>query len=178
MIELTGKITGMFRSLITKKINITFEVDEQEGEALSDLAAEEKLDIKVNKHSKRRSLDANALMWVCLQQMADKIGGTDRWSVYIEMLRKYGTFTYIVSKPKAVESVKKMWREAEEVGAININGEEAVQLRCYFGTSTYDSKEFSTFLEHIKDEMESIGLQPPASSQMRRAIELWEKQHQ
>lgn len=161
-----------------QKVNITLEVNEDITEALTDLANIDLLDIVLKKHSKKRSLDANALMWVCLQQIADKLGKTDRWSVYLEMLRKYGQFTYIVSKPSAVEAVKKQWREAEEFGTITINGEEAVQLRCYFGTSTYDSKEFSTFLEHIKDEMEDIGLQPPASEQMRKALELWEKQHQ
>lgn len=175
--ELTGKVVGMVRSLTSRKINITLEINEDATEAIQDLASIDQLDIVLKKHRNKRSLDANALMWVCFQQMADKVG-TDRWSIYMEMLRKYGLFTYIVAKPNAVEAVKRQWRETDEYDRIYINGEEAVQLRCYFGTSTYDSKDFSTFLEHIKDEMEEIGLQPPASQQMRRAIDQWEKQHQ
>ena len=38
------------------------------------------------------------------------------WDCYLESLKKYGQFTYIVLKPKAVEHFKKNWREREELG--------------------------------------------------------------
>ena len=91
------------------------------------------------------------------------------------MLRDYGKFTYICVKPSAVDAMKKQWRECEEIGTININGTEATQLLCYFGSSTYDTKEFSVLLNGIVSEMRELGLQPPPSNEMKRSLEQWEK---
>ena len=63
--------------------------------------------------------------------------------------------------PKAVEAVKKQWREVEEVGRGTVNGVESVQLLCYFGSSTMDSKEFSVLLDGVISEMKEMGLPTP-----------------
>ena len=77
------------------------------------------------------------------------------------MLKRYGTYTYICVKPKAVEAVKKQWREVEELGTVNINGQESVQLLCYFGSSTMNSHDFSILLDGVKSEMKELGLPTP-----------------
>ena len=86
-------------------------------------------------------------------------------------------YTYICVKPNVVEAVKAQWRECEEIGTININGQEAVQLLCYFGSSTYDSKEMSVLIDGVISEMEEMGLETPESREVKRAIEEYEKHH-
>lgn len=132
------------------------------------------LEITVEPVKKKRSLSANALLWNCIGEISAKLR-TDKWSVYLMMLRRYGKFTYICVKPNAVEAVKKQWREAEEIGTVTIGGEKAVQMLCYFGSSTYDSKEFAVLLDGVISEMEEMGLNAPLRSDMRRALERWEK---
>lgn len=114
----------------------------------------------VTEHREKRSKDANALLWACLGELAGALR-SDKWAVYLQMLKRYGTFTYICVKPKAVEAVKKQWRECEEIGTINIDGEEAVQMLCYFGSSTMNSKEFSILLDGVISEMKEMGLDVP-----------------
>ena len=111
-------------------------------------------------HKEKRSLNANGLLWACLGEMAKALR-SDKWTVYLQMLKRYGTYTYICVKPKAVEAVKKQWREVEEVGAVNINGQESVQLLCYFGSSTMNSHDFSILLDGVKSEMRDLGLPTP-----------------
>lgn len=135
---------------------------------------DEPLDISFKKHSKGRSKDANAMLWACLGDIANHLH-TDNWSVYLMMLRRYGQFTYICVKPNAVDAVKKQWRESEEIGKVNINGQESVQLICYYGSHTYNTKEFSRLLEGVISEMKEIGLPTPSSQDMRRSLEEWEK---
>ena len=91
----------------------------------------EKLSIKAVKHRERRSIDANGLLWLCLGRIAEALR-TDKWEVYLQMLKRYGQYTYICVKPKMVESVKAQWRECEVVGNVDINGQEAVQMLCYY----------------------------------------------
>ena len=90
------------------------------------------------------------------------------------MLKRYGQYTYICVKPKAVEAIKKQWRECEEIGHITIDGQDSVQMLCYFGSSTYNSKEFSILLDGVISEMKEMGLETPADRELKRAIEQME----
>lgn len=103
---------------------------------------------------------------------------TDKWSIYLLMLKRYGKYTYICVKPNAVPAIKKQWRECEELGEIDINGEKAVQMLCYFGSSTYNTKEFSHLLDGVISEMDLIGLETPGEKELERAVEQWEKNYE
>ena len=46
----------------------------------------------------------------------------------------------------------------------------AVQMLCYYGSSTYDSKEMSVLLDGVVSEMRGMGLTPPPTEDMRRVI--------
>ena len=50
-------------------------------------------------------------------------------------------------------------------------------MLCYFGSSLMNTKEFSVLLDGIISEMKEMGLQTPASRDMQRALEEWERQH-
>lgn len=175
--EFTGSLKAIEQDLITGNYKATFEMFEKTAVNELTKLADEKLVIKASKYRKKRSLDANGLLWVCLGQIAEALR-TDKWVVYLQMLKRYGKFTYICVKPNVVEAVKQQWRECEVVGEIDIHGQKSVQMLCYFGSSTYDSKEFSTLLEGVISEMREIGLTTPTSDEMRWSIEQWEKQSQ
>lgn len=114
----------------------------------------------VTPHKEKRSLNQNALLWECLGQLASALRA-DKWEVYLQMLKRYGTYTYICVKPNAVEAVKKQWREIEELGEIDIHGQKSVQLLCYFGSSTMSAHEFSVLLDGVISEMKEMGLPTP-----------------
>ena len=175
--KFTGKVESVSRDWQTDQLNITFSVNESSAAAEIDkIKDEQKLSIEAVKYRKKRSLSANALLWACLGEIATVLR-TDKWEVYLLMLKRYGKFTYICVKPNVVEAVKAQWRECEEVGSITLNGQEAVQLLCYFGSSTYNTQEMSVLLDGVISEMKEIGLQPPMSSEMKRALEEWDAEH-
>lgn len=174
--ECTGRLHSVNRDWKTGKVILSFEINEEPRESINELGNIEVLDIKAVKRRKKRSLDANGMLWACLGEMAQALH-TDKWEVYLRMLKRYGKYTYICVKPSAVETMKAQWRECEVVGNININGTEAVQMLCYFGSSLYNTKEFSVLLDGVVSEMKEMELQPPASQEMRRALELWQKQN-
>ena len=128
----------------------------------------------VKEHKDKRSNNANRLLWVCLGRIAKALK-TDSWSVYMQMLKRYGTFTYICVKPSAVEGVKRQWRECEEIGELTIKGKKAVQLLCYYGSSTYNTQEFSEFLDSVMSEMEEMNIPTPRQEEVERALKQWEE---
>lgn len=163
--SITRDLKGAYNVTITTESNIS---------SLSEIK-DELLDVEIKKHREKRSLNANGLLWACLSEIA-KVLRTDKWSVYLQMLKRYGTYTYICVKPEAVEGVKKQWRECEEIGDIDINGQKATQLLCYYGSSTYNTQEFSVLLDGVFSEMKEMGLPTPEEEKLERALELWENQ--
>lgn len=175
----TGALKSAYRDIATGKIIITFEAsnDCRILKALNAIKDEANLDIKATKHRKKRSLDANATLWWCLDKIAAALS-IDKWDVYLLMLKRYGKFTHIVVKENMVDAVKAQWRECEVVGNITVNGKKAVQMLCYFGSSTLNSAEFSRLLNGVISEMEEMGLETPTSLQIQAALESWDKQCQ
>lgn len=169
--EATGRLNGFAKDWNTAKYLITFALDSLPAD-VNELKGCDALDITAKRHRKKRSLNANALMWKCLGDIAQVLL-TDKWSVYLEMLKRYGEYTYICIHPDAVEMMKRQWRECEEVGRLNINGHEAVELLCYYGSSTYDTKQFSRLLDGVISDMKEMGLETPSEEELRRSIEAW-----
>ena len=163
-IKTIAKITGLQLDYKTKKPIVSIEVDASPAdiEKLFDL----KLDLKLEKAKKKRSLDANAMLWACLADIAGATGMTN-WDAYLYELKRYGKYTHILVKEEALEDIKALWRETQEVGKRG----NMVELLCFFGSSTYSSSEFSKLLEGVINDMKDLGLMPPPSSDMRRALE-------
>lgn len=171
--EGTGKLTGITRDLQTGRWLMTFSFDRLPQ--YTDINGEEEIDVTAKKHRNRRSKNANALLWECLGRIAAELKA-DKWDVYLNMLKSYGEYTYVCVKPHAVEMLKRQWRECEELGPISINGQTAVQMLCIYGSSTYDTKQFSRLLDGVISEMEQMGMETPMPEQTRAALEVWNEQ--
>ena len=177
--EWTGEVKTISQDFETGKFNVLLTINEGAAvvnELSNHLTNSDKLSISAKKFRQKRSLDANGLLWHCLGKIAEALR-TDKWEVYLLMLKRYGKYTYICVKPNMVDAMKMQWRESEVIGEVDINGQKAVQMLCYFGSSTYDTKEFSVLLDGVISEMAEMGLQVPTSQDMQRALEQWERMH-
>lgn len=170
--ECTGKLHTVNRDWNTGKIIISFELNEEPTEAINDISSCEKLSIRAVKYRNRRSLDANAYMWVLLQKMADKLH-RDKWGLYLDMLGQYGVFTHIIVKPHMVEKVKNEWRAVKELGEVCVNGTTGIQLQCYFGSSTYDTKEMSVLIDGVVSEARELGIETLPPEELERMKAQW-----
>ena len=129
------------------------------------------IDVMIKKYRKKRSLDANATLWLYLSKIAT-ILETTKDEIYLEMLKRYShNFTHIVVKPEAVEEIKRQWKTVEEVGALEVNSKDGVQLRCYYGSSTMNSKEFSVLLNGVLLEAYELGCEKLCSKDVKALID-------
>lgn len=89
----------------------------------------------------------------------------DKWNVYLRLLQQNSrAFTHIIVKPEAVKKVKEEWRTVIDLGEITVNGQTGIQLQCYFGSSTFDTKEMSVFIDGLIEECRQLDIEtlPPA----------------
>jgi hypothetical protein len=171
--ECTGKIQNVSKDWLTGQFQITFTVNEPSAiNEIDKIKDCDKLSIRAVKHRERRSLDANAYMWVLLQKIAQVLH-QDKWNIYLEMLGRYGVFTHIIVKPNVADKVKEEWRTVKELGEVNVNGTTGIQLQCYFGSSTYNTKEMSVLIDGVVSEARELGIETLPVEELQRLKEMW-----
>ena len=174
----TGRLKAIDLPFRAKKPIVSFELDclPEDAEKYQDM----ELDLKIEKHRNHRSLDANAMLWACLGELAQALR-TDNWSMYLFELERYGKYTYLLVRPEAVDGVREQWRETKVVGDTIVDDPETgeprkmVQMICFFGSSTYNTQGFSRLLDGVVSDMRDIHLTPPPDEDMKQLIREMEK---
>ena len=128
--------------------------------------------LEVKKPSQKRSLDSNSFFWTLCEKIAQAVG-TDKDSVYIDMLGKYGKFTHIIVKPEAVDRMIKEWRASKVLGEVLVNGNVGVQIQCYYGSSTYDQTEMNRLLQGTVDECRELGIETKTPDEIAEMNSRW-----
>lgn len=159
-----ARINSISRSLKGNLI-ATFEILTDDGVLLNFAESNQDLELTIKKHTRKRSLDANAMLWASLGEIAQALQ-TDKWELYLQALRKYGKYEYIKMPTSAVESFKACYRECEVIA----EDEEYTTMLCYFGSSTYTKEEFSYLLTGVLDDARQAGIRLHHGEEMDRWI--------
>lgn len=173
-----SKIRLQFNADMQPEIILTTQrsyLSEEYNKLVEAVANNKVLDAEIKVHRERRSLDANAYMWVLLSKLADALH-TTKDELYLIMLERYGVFTHVVVKPEVVERVKQEWRTVRELGEVTINGKTGIQLQCYFGSSTYDTKEMSRLIDGVVSECKEVDIETLTPRELSVLKQDWGKQ--
>lgn len=169
--EFSGRFVSISRDLSTGDYIIVLSVRENALELYQKIK-DCLLDISIKKFRKKRSLSANAYLWVLLQKMAEALH-TTKDDLYLQMLDRHGQFTHIVVKPNVVDRVKDQWRMVRDLGEITVNGQKGVQLQCYFGSSTYNTQEMAALIDGVVDECKELGIETLPPDEIERMKQEW-----
>lgn len=173
MVELTGRIVGVSKDWKTQKYNVTFEIENQPLADIETLSECKDLDIRVKKHRDKRSINANAYLWVLLQKIAEATH-TTKEEVYLFMLQRYSrAFTHVIVKEQAVERMKELYRTCIDLGEVTVGGTKGHQLQVYYGSSTFDTKEMSVLLDGVVSECEGMGISTLTPNELQKMKEEW-----
>ena len=137
---------------------------------------EKELSCELKTWRNKRSLNANALLWACIGDITNAFGG-EKFDVYLQMLRKYGQYTLIEMPEAALPKFKQMYRECDVVGSRYTDSGSMLQVLCYYGSSNYNTKEFSVLLDGVIGDMKASGLDVPTSEDVKAALAIWEAEN-
>ena len=135
-------------------VTLPLSTPHQEITKLQALASTDKLkDIKVSPSRVKRSLDANAALWLLLDKLAIKLM-TTKEELYSHFLIKYGVSDVVQMLESAKEDFinRAGFRAYQELDKKESKGKTTVYLACYYGSSTYDKKEFARLLDGVIEE--------------------------
>lgn len=111
----------------------------------------------MEKPTKHRGKDANALSWTLIDRIAKHLNQS-RDEIYDIMLQRYGVATYLVVKPNYANRILETFGHGRILGDVTIDGKKGTQLQIFLGSSTYNSEEFTHYLQGIISECEAMNL--------------------
>ena len=166
--QCTGKLKSISLNYITKKPEITLEINENTN--FEEIQNIEKLNIEMKKYRKKRSKDANSYAWKLIGEMAD-ILRADKDEIYENMLFQYGqTRLYPELKGQEPNRIFKYYRFFQD-GVLN--GKECDWYKVAIGSSEYDTREMSIFIDGVISEAKEMGIQTDTPEQIAKYKEEW-----
>ena len=141
-------------------------------------------DMDVKEHRKKRSLDANAMLWSLINQMSVvlRIPPDEIYQGYIPDVGD--NFTWHPEKPETVKQFSEGWcrghigRMVDDVGPCRLPDLRGYRLlKCYYGSSEYDVPTFSRLLDLVIQDCKNIGIETMSERERSLLLEDWGKSH-
>ena len=170
--KMTGRITGASVDFKTGKPTVSFEVNERGDFELmvDELRDKEKLSIEVKEYRAKRSLNANAYAWLLIGKIADiLLAGKDE--IYFRLLKRYGQ-SELISVLSHVP-ISHYLKYYEEAGESTLNGKTFTHYRVFKGSSEFDTREMSIFIDGVVSEAKGLGIQTETPEEIARLKSLW-----
>ena len=114
---------------------------------------------------KKRSLDANSLMWAICTEIANAIRQTKEY-VYRDAISHVGVYEVMQfndtpdkSRFDAMKTFKQKWAANGEGWLTKTLDADKCIVQAYYGSSRYDTKEMSVLIDYLMDEAKQMGIQ-------------------
>ena len=175
--EFTGKVAGITMDYASRKYNIAFQADlaEEITRQYDSIKDSDRLVITAKKWRKKRSLDANAYAWVLMSKIADaQEYPTTKEEIYEKMLKDYGVLEEVDGVPITitVKACVDMSRITGHWMLIKSNGTFNAYAMIK-GSSEYDTKEMSRFIDGIVAEAKELGIETLPPAELETMMKAW-----
>ena len=125
----------------------------------------------------RRSNDANSYMWVLLGELS-KVLNLSSEEIYRNMIKDFGAFEIIPIKEDKIEHWYEIWLSkgigwiCEDLGECK-NTKGYHNIKSYYGSSTYDTKEMSRLIDAVVEECKLQGIETMTPDELSALKEQW-----
>lgn len=125
---------------------------------------------EIKEHKEKRSLNANAYLWVLVGKIADRLRAS-KDEVYLKCLKLYGQ-SEIVSVLSDID-VRGYFKYFEEIGKGHVNGREFTHYKVFKGSSEYDSKEMAVLIDGVISEAKELDIETLPPHEIERMKQRW-----
>ena len=175
---MTGEIKDISIDYLTNKPQIILTLNERESLLSLEKLKGDKLSIEIKKWRKKRSLDANSYCWVLCDRIAKELSKESiitKEQIYKDAISQVGTFEPMIIEEKAYDNFKRIW-EKQGLGFIVqevTRKDKCIKVHCYYGSSTYDTKEMSLLIEIIVDLAKSLDIETKPKEEIESLLRSW-----
>ena len=130
------------------------------------------VNIEVKQYRQKRSINANNYAWELITKIADKML-LSKEDVYLRMLKEYGQ-SEMISVLSHID-ISPYLKYYEEAGTSALNGKEFTHYKVYKGSSEFDTKEMSVFIEGIVQEAKNLGIETMTPNEIANLESAWQE---
>ena len=120
---------------------------------------------EIKENSKHRSLTSNSYAWHLINELANKLN-ISKEDMYLKMLKDYGQSTILSIKQEV--DISGFFKYYEIIGESELNGKIFCHYKIFKGSSQFDTKEMTVFLNGIIQECESVGIPTLTEEQIKK----------
>ena len=138
---------------------------------------EKKYVADIKEYRERRSLDANAYMWVLVGKLSGKLGLPPE-EIYRAAIRDVGdNYEVMPVRNDALERWKAIWQSnglgwlCEVIGPSKLAG--YTNVRNFYGSSAYDKAQMSRLINNIVQDCKAQGIETLTPDELARLTEEW-----
>ena len=139
---------------------------------LNNFSRDTVFDLKIEKHRNKRSLDANNYAWHLINEIANVLR-MSKEEVYLQMLKSYGQRDYVSMLSNV--NASDYFKYYEEQGVFKNNGNTFRSYLIFKGTSQYDSREMSIFIDGLVQEARQLGIETLEDIEIKNLLKEMEK---
>lgn len=172
MSEFTGTMTGLNMDYQTGKALLTFAVDQKQSaiNCWDKLRSVDNLDIKVDKHREKRSLNANNYAWALLTEIAN-VMQLNKEDVYLLMLQRYGQSEMISVKDGI--PIGQYVKYCTRAGESWLNDTLFKHYKVYKGSSEFTKEEMAVFIDGVVQEAQDLNIDTRTPDEIAKLKDLW-----
>ena len=147
--------------------------------AVGEIDPDKDYEIIIKAKSKKRSLDQNAYLWGLLGKLASK-QRISNIEAYRHYMRDYGVYEIVPVKEEAIPRWIAIWESrgsgwcCEDLGECR-STKGYHNIRSIYGSSTYNSAEFSRLLDAVIADCQDEGIPTDTPEEVARLKKLWEE---
>ena len=184
MFELSGKIKDISVEFMTGTANLVLSINEKADllNCYDALKGCEKLSFKISKYKEKRSLNANSYLWVLCGKLAEALSNDKtiytKDDIYRNAIKEVGIYKDFENLPEPdAKTLRHAWEMlgtgwvTEQVDYMP-DGENVI-IRCYYGSSTYNTKQMSRLIDNIVQDCQAVGVETKTPDEIANMLSLW-----
>ena len=134
------------------------------------------LDVEINPHKEKRSLSANAYMWVLLDKLSKKLGRPAE-ELYRENIRNVGGVSeFVCIQNEAVPTMKRIWEShglGWQVEELDSKIQGCTNLKLSYGSSVFNTEQMSRLIDIIVQDCIALDIETKTPAEIEELIREW-----
>lgn len=130
---------------------------------------------EIKEHKQKRSLDANAYLWVLISKIQSVLN-IPKETIYKDLIKDIGVYEVIPIKNIAVNKFCEAWHKnglgwITETTKSKLDG--YTNVLAYYGSSEYDSKEMARLIDSTIEECKNLDIETKSDEEIKSLVENW-----
>lgn len=132
---------------------------------------------EIKEHKQKRSLDANAYLWVLISKIQSVLN-IPKETIYKDLIKDIGVYEVIPIKNIAVNKFCEAWHKnglgwITETTKSKLDG--YTNVLAYYGSSEYDSKEMARLIDSTIEECRNLDIETKSDEEIKSLVENWKQ---